>query len=173
MPRIAADVAGGQNVCAFLDMIARSEIDAYTLAHSDDGYNVLVGSHGPMVRNGQSIPAKVMTFPSYAAHPNIYNASLNSTAAGRYQALNRFAVAYMASLRLPDFGPVSQDRIAIQQIRERRAIPLILAGQFAAAVTACSNIWASLPGNSYGQHQNLVTTLQSYFVAAGGCVASA
>ena len=173
MPRITAEQAGGQNVLAFLDMIAASEIDAYTRAHSDDGYNVLVGSHGPMVRAGQSIAPDVRLFGNYATHPNVLNRELNSTAAGRYQLLSRYFQPYATQLHLPDFGPASQDLIAIQQIRERKAIQLILDGQVTAAICACSNIWASLPGNSYGQHQNAISMLVDAYRSAGGKVALA
>lgn len=171
MARITAATAGGQNVVAFLDMIAASEIDAYTRAHSDDGYNVLVGSHGPMERQGQQIPAKVLTFSSYATHPNIFNAQLNSTAAGRYQELFHNYGSYAQLLHLTDFSPLSQDLIAIQQIRECRAIPLIQEGHIAASIGACSHLWASLPGNDYGQHQNQLSMLIAAFQAAGGTVA--
>jgi muramidase (phage lysozyme) len=160
MTRISAAQAGGQNRCAFLDMIASSEIGPALLSATDDGYNVLVGS----------TPANPLTFPSYAAPPDVFNAALNSTAAGRYQLLNRYAVIYIAQLDLPDFGPVSQDLIALQQIRERSALPLIDAGDFEAAVAACSNIWASLPGNSYQQHTNPLSALQAYYVASGGTI---
>ena len=173
MARIAVALAGGQNVVAFLDMIAASEIDAYTLAHSDDGYNVLVGSHGPEERNGVQISPDVRLFGNYASHPNILNPELNSTAAGRYQALHWVADAYIKSLNLSDFGPVSQDLIAIQQIRERHAIPLIQAGQITLAIAACSNIWASLPGNGYGQRQNQISMLTAAYKAAGGTIAVA
>lgn len=158
MPTITAAQAGGGNRVAFLDMIANSEIGPELLAFTDNGYNVLVGS----------TPANPLTFSSYAVPPDVYNAALNSTAAGRYQVLNRYAVIYIAQLKLPDFGPLSQDMIALQQIRERSALPLIDAGLFPQAVAACSNIWASLPGNNYGQHQNQLTQLQAAYVAAGG-----
>lgn len=160
MARISAAQAGGQNRVAFLDAIASSEIGPALLAVTDDGYNVLVGS----------TPTAPLTFSSYAAPPDIYNAALNSTAAGRYQALNRYAVIYIKQLDLPDFGPISQDLIALQQIRERSALPLIDAGDFSGAVSACSNIWASLPGvgNTYGQHVNDLATLQAAYIAAGG-----
>lgn len=171
MPRITAEQAGGQNVVAFLDMIAASEIDAYTLAHSDSGYNVLVGSHGPETIHGQVIAPDVRLFGSYSAHPNVLNADLNSTAAGRYQELYHNYVAYKALLKLPDFSPLSQDLIAIQQIRERRALPLIQQGQITTAIYACSNLWASLPGNSYCQRQNTVAMLIAAYKAAGGTVA--
>jgi len=163
MPRISAEQAGGSNVCAFLDMIAVSEIGPALLANplSDSGYRVLVGS----------TPAKPLFFTSYAAHPNIFNRATNSTAAGRYQLLNRYWVAYKARLGLKDFSPLSQDLIAIQQIKERRALNMILAGDFSGAVTAVSNIWASLPGAGYGQHENSLASLQAAYVAAGGVVA--
>ncbi|KVE36210.1 glycoside hydrolase family 24 protein [Burkholderia sp. BDU5] len=173
MARITASAAGGQNVVAFLDMIAASEIDAWTRQNSDDGYNVLVGSHGPMKRSGKIIAPRLLTFPSYAKHPDIYNAELNSTAAGRYQLLSRYYAPYAQLLKLNDFSPLSQDLIAIQQIRERRALPLIAAGQLAAAIKACSNIWASLPGNDYGQRQNELAMLTAAYKAAGGIVAIA
>ncbi|WP_296652847.1 glycoside hydrolase family 104 protein [Paraburkholderia sp.] len=169
MARICIQQAGGANRVAFLDMIAVSEIDAWTLANSDDGYNVLVGSHGPIPSKG--IAASLLTFPSYATHPNIYNAALNSTAAGRYQDLYKFATAYIAQLNLPDFGPVSQDLIALQMIRECRALPLIDAGKFADAVYACTSRWASLPGNNYGQRQNTMAALTMAYQQAGGVLA--
>lgn len=163
MARIIADAAGGQNIVAFLDMVAASEIGTQLLNESDDGYNVLVGS----------TPDNPLLFPSYATHPNVLNQALNSTAAGRYQLLHHWYVAYAQLLHLDDFSPLSQDLIAIQQIRERKAIPLILDGQIAAAIAACSNIWASLPGNNYGQHQNQLSMLIASYQAAGGTVAVA
>lgn len=169
MAKITAQQAGSANRVAFLDMIAASEIDAWTRQHSDDGYNVLVGAHGPIPSRG--IPAALLTFPSYAAHPGILNKALNSTAAGRYQFLSRYWPAYRDQLRLPDFGPLSQDLWALQLIRECKALQLIDAGQFAQAVYACSSRWASLPGNNYGQHQNDVGALTMAYQQAGGVVA--
>lgn len=161
MPRITPDQAGGTNVCAFLDMLAASEIGAALLAHSDDGYDVLVGS----------LPRAPLLFTSYADHPNVYNAKLNSTAAGRYQLLYRWWVPYKKLLALPDFSPVSQDRVAIQQIKERGAYGLIQTGQFDQAVARCANIWASLPGAGYGQHENQLDQLRTAYTAAGGTLA--
>lgn len=146
----------GTNLTAFLTMIAVSE---GTAGKGDDGYNVLVGG---------------TLFASYADHPRVLvdlGHGLKSTAAGRYQILAREFDAYAKLLNLTDFTPASQDAIALQMIRERRAYPLILAGQFGAAVVDCANIWASLPGNNYGQRENKLSALQSAFVAAGGVVA--
>lgn len=172
MPVITAAQAGGQNRLAFLDMIAGSEIGPALLRETDDGYNVLVGA----------TPAKPLTFPSYADHPNILNAALDSTAAGRYQLLHLFwadrtvnGVAhhgYKSMLNLPDFSPLSQDKVALQQIKECNALPDIDAGNFAHAVALCARIWASLPGNDYGQHQNQIASLQGYYTAAGGTLSA-
>ncbi|TPG08332.1 glycoside hydrolase [Rhodanobacter glycinis] len=158
MPRLTS--ASG-NVRAFLDMLAWSEIGPGLLEHSDAGYDVLVGS----------TPRVPLLFTSYATHPNIYNRRTNSTAAGRYQILARYWPHYRELLKLPDFGPVSQDLYAIQQLRERKALPLIESGHITAAIAMVSNIWASLPGAGYGQHEHEVKNLLAVYKAAGGDVA--
>ena len=54
-----------------------------------------------------------------------------------------------SKLHLPDFSPLSQDLVAIQQLKERKSIAPILAGNIEAAIHLCNAIWASFPGNSY------------------------
>lgn len=173
MPVITATQAGGANRCAFLDMIKTSEIGAALIAITDAGYNVLVGA----------TPSNPLTFPSYADHPNIFNAALDSTAAGAYQLLHRWWAdtvradgsinhGYKTMLNLPDFSKLSQDKVALQQIKERGALADIDAGNFANAVAACSGTWASLPGNDYGQHTNALAALQAAYVAAGGTLSA-
>lgn len=158
MPRITGLPA---NRAAFLDTIAASEIGAELLKESDNGYNILVGS----------VPGKPLTFSGYSTHPNWYNRACNSTAAGRYQLLHRYFAYYTHFLGLPDFSPISQDEIALQQIKECGALLLIDAGNFSGAVQKCNHIWASLPGNSYGQHQNSIEHLQLAYQNAGGKLA--
>lgn len=143
---------------AFLDMIAASEIGPELLKLSDNGYNVLVGSTAEHFE----------LFGSYKDHPDIYNKTLNSTAAGRYQILYRWWEAYKNMLHLPDFSPASQDAVALQQIKERGALDDIEAGRLESAIEKCASIWASLPGNDYGQHTNSYELLESYFTQAGG-----
>lgn len=149
------------NQRAFLDMLAESEIGAALLAVSDNGYNVIVGSTAehPII------------FNSYTTHPNVLNKRCNSTAAGRYQILYRYYVAYKKLLKLPDFSPVSQDRIALQMIKEQHALDDIEAGRLASAIAKCANIWASLPGAGYGQHENSLAALEQAYKAAGGILA--
>lgn len=171
MPRITPDAAGGLNVCAALDAIAVSEIGTELLGLSDDGYNVLVGSVGTRVIKGVKYPPQLLTFPSYATHPHIYNAATNSTAAGRYQCMWVNWSPYQAMLHLPDFGPVSQDRIALQLMRECHAITDFQAGNFASGITKCKSRWASLPGAGYGQHENSMDLLVAAYVHAGGRLA--
>lgn len=149
------------NQKAFLDLIAFSEIGPGLLAVSDNGYDVLVGS----------TPDHPLLFTSYAEHPNILNELCNSTAAGRYQLLHRYAIYYMAKLGLTDFGPDSQDAIALQQITECHALDDIEAGNIADAVAKCAHIWASLPGAGYGQHENKLVALLGAYTDAGGVLA--
>lgn len=153
------------NRTAFLDMIAVSELGRALLAKSDNGYNVIVGS----------TPSAPILFSSYSDHPRrliTIRPGLSSTAAGRYQLLSRYFDVYKRQLGLRDFSPASQDAIALQQIRERGALPLIDAGRFDAAVAQVRNIWASLPGAGYGQNEHSIEHLRAAYVAAGGKVAA-
>lgn len=155
---------------AFLDMIAFSEgvrAGLHPLTRCD-GYDVIVtGVDGPEV------------FADFAAHPfahgrppkAVNRAGLKSTAAGRYQFLVGDWDHYRRALDLPDFSAQSQDLWAIQLIRERGALPLIDGGQFAVAVNRCCNLWASLPGANYGQHENRMAALEGAYQRAGGTTA--
>ena len=145
------------NVVAFLDMLAWSE---GTKGKGDDGYNIIVG--GSQFNDYREHPRKLIDLPRLG---------IKSTAAGRYQLLSKYYDAYKRLLKLSDFSPVNQDKIAIQQIKERKAYQLIISGQLPAAILQCSNIWASLPGNNYGQRQHQVADLTAKFVEFGGVVA--
>lgn len=146
------------NLQAFLDMIATSE---GTIDIGEDGYNALVGS----------TPSHPLLFSSYADHPHVFNKVSDSTAAGRYQFLYKTWEALKAMLDLPDFSPTSQDAGAIELIKERDALDDVEAGNFTSAVEKCSNIWASLPGNNYGQRENTLANLQEAYTRAGGTLA--
>lgn len=153
-----------RNMAAFLDTISVAE---GTYGIGDDGYNVIVGS----------TPARPDLFDDYSQHPNKRvnfryqsGASGVSTAAGRYQILHRFAEHYIRELRLPDFGPESQDTIALQLIRECRAVQDIESGRFESAVQKCRSRWASFPGAGYGQHEHKIETLREAFQRHGGVI---
>lgn len=163
MPRITPKQAGGINVCAFLHMTTVAEIGIPMLKdpRTDDGYRVIVGS----------LPSKLILMDDYSDHPRKLvkiRKGLSSTAAGAYQILSRYWDHYKDTLDLPDFGPLSQDIYAIQQLREQRALELIKEGRIAEAIERCSNIWASFPGAGYGQHeQSMVRMLHAYKTARG------
>lgn len=145
------------NLKAFLDMLAWSEgTDNGRQQTSNHGYDVIVGGS---------------IFTDYSDHPRQLvnlSKSLKSTAAGRYQLLSRYWDAYKKQLGLKDFSPASQDAIAIQQIKERRALPDIESGDIKTAIGKCANIWASLPGAGYGQHEHKIDDLLSKYQKCGG-----
>lgn len=162
MARLSEKEAGGRNVLAFLDMLAYSEgTDNGRQPTKAAGYDVLVG--------GQ-------LFSDYSRHPNKLvrlNSNLASTAAGRYQILHRYWKVYQPRLKLPDFGPISQDLYAINQLKEQGAYGRIRAGEFEKTVLRVKNIWASLPGAGYGQHEQKMDVLRDVYLRAGGTLAGA
>jgi muramidase (phage lysozyme) len=169
MARITETGAGGRNVLAFLDLLAWSELGSDYLKRSDDGYNVIVtGTDG-----------KLELFTDYSTHPfangrksKVFSKSgQTSNASGRYQFMLKDYAHYRDQLKLPDFGPVSQDRWDIQLIRERRALDDIRAGRVESAIQKCRNIWASLPGAGYDQREHKLEDLLAQYLAAGGVLA--
>jgi muramidase (phage lysozyme) len=163
MAFITAAQAGGESIVRFLDLLAFSESTCTSLLTKNHGYDVIVsGIDGPEV------------FTDYRDHPFARGRLaktvrrvplLTSSASGRYQLLVRYWRVYRQQLHLPDFSPLSQDLVAIQQIRERRAILPLLADDVQTAIGLCSNIWASLPGNSYGQGGHTMGTLLAKYDA--------
>lgn len=147
------------------------------LQRTDDGYNVLV----------QDGLGGIDTFPSYADHPNIlvqlYNKDgtskmdplrgvpLKSTAAGRYQQMYKWWPVYKQQLKLADFGPVSQDLVAIQHLRECKALDFFQQGKPTSAFVQANKIWASLPGSPYGQPTKTMKDVVAAYQRAGGQIA--
>lgn len=142
---------------AFLGMLRFSEGTSNSPTTRDRGYDQIVGR---------------TRFTSYADHPRVrvWIPRINnwSTAAGGYQLLMRYYDIYRKQLKLTGFGPDVQDAIALQQIRERGALPDIDAGRVADAIAKCKNIWASLPGAGYGQFEHRYVDLEQAFVREGG-----
>lgn len=149
------DTTQQNNLAAFLAMIRVSEGTAGT-----NGYRTLVGGG---------------LFNDYSDHPRVLvslpNLGINSSAAGAYQILRRTWDGVAGKLGLADFSPASQDAAAVELIRQRAALPDVLAGRFAAAVDKCKKEWASLPGAGYGQRENSLARLEAAYVNAGGTVA--
>jgi muramidase (phage lysozyme) len=157
---------GGLNMAAFLDMLAWSEGTSTNPATACDGYDVIV--------TGRDGRAEI--FSDFSAHPFangrsskvINSRGLTSNASGRYQFMLRDYKHYKTLLKLPDFGPLSQDKWAVQLIKERGAIPDIGVGNLRKAITRCSNIWASLPGAGYGQPEHKFEALRAQYLLNGG-----
>ncbi len=156
------------NQQAFLDTISFSEgtCAGKHPTTQKDGYDVIVtGADG--------VPE---IFTNFAFHPFshgrasklINKQGLTSNASGRYQFMLRDWKWYSDLLKLPDFSPASQDKWALQLIKERRAMPAIEAGDFETAIRMCKNLWASLPGAGYAQHENQIDDLKAHFRKCGG-----
>ncbi|TDK68049.1 glycoside hydrolase family 24 protein [Sapientia aquatica] len=155
-----------KNLSAFLNMLAVSEGTCTSPATRNNGYDVIVTGF-------DRVPE---IFTDYSTHPFakgrpskvINSRGLTSNASGRYQLMLRDYQHYKALLNLPDFSPASQDKWAIQLIKERGALPLIDAGQFDQAVARCRNLWASLPGAGYGQPEQSLARLRRVYLDNGG-----
>ena len=118
---------------AFLDMLAWSEgTDNGRQKTRNHGYDVIVGGDYLLITDH---PRKLVTL----------NPKLNQQAP---DATSFFPVGGMhtASSGLKDFSPKSQDAVALQQIKERGALPMIDRGDIRQAIDRCSNIWASTAG---------------------------
>ncbi|HHO0939106.1 TPA: glycoside hydrolase family 104 protein [Aeromonas hydrophila] len=151
-----AQIDAPTQIKCFLDLIAWSE---GTAGVGNDGYNKIVNPGG--------------FFTDYSDHPNKLiqlRPGLKSTAAGRYQQLYKYWPTYKKQLKLPDFGPVSQDKLAIQLIRECKAYQDILNGNIATAIKKCSSRWASFPGAGYGQPEHSIEALLDQFGKLGGVI---
>ncbi|WP_394829594.1 glycoside hydrolase family 104 protein [Pendulispora albinea] len=135
---------------AMLDTIAYTEGTAGSCG--TDGYSTGVGYH---------------CIESCASHPNTLWG--NSTAAGRYQFLNKT----WAGLGKSDFGPANQDIAAIELIK-RRGVDLptdraLSDSEFEDAMRKLSPEWASLPYATYGQPTKSLTETRARYCAAAGC----
>lgn len=153
------------NEKAFLKMLTVSEGTSTSKYTKNNGYDVIVNGIG----------GEPKTFTDYSKHPNVLvtvnNKGLKSTAAGAYQILYKYWVAYKKQLNLKGFYPEDQDAIAMQLIKECKARDDINAGRIEVAISKCRSRWASLPGAGYGQFEHKMGTLVSAYKKAGGTVA--
>ena len=120
------------------------------------GYDVIVGGE---------------LFTDYSDHPRKLSPKPKTQINRRRTLPASFPlVGYRKRLGLKDFSPKSQDAVALQQIKERGALPMIDRGDIRQAIDRCSNIWASLPGAGYGQFEHKADSLIAKFKEAGGTV---
>lgn len=102
---------------------------------------------------------KYKTFFDLSKHPEIktpfFNPAKNkmdySTAAGRYQFIKPTWDRISKKLGLKDFSAVSQDKAAIEQLKETGSYNDILNGNWIQAIEKNAQIWASLPGSKHKQ----------------------
>ena len=142
---------------AFLDMLAWSEGDNGRQKTRNHGYDV---PGGELFTDYLITLVKLVTL----------NLKLKSTGAGRYQLLSRWWMPTGTAWPERSLSPKSQDAVALQQIKERGAYPMIDRGDIRQAIDRCSNIWASLPGAGYGQFEHKADSLIAKFKEAGGTV---
>lgn len=148
---IEEDKVQDRNIRAFLFMIRKCEGTA-----GPDGYRTLFGGK---------------LFTDMSKHPNIripFRGYSYSTAAGAYQILYSVWIVLQKRLSLPDFSEDSQDKAAIELIREKGALEDIKQGRFNSALSKVNKIWASLPGAGYGQPEKNFIQVKQWYIEAGG-----
>jgi len=162
-----APTTQAENLRAFLDMLAYAEGTS-----GRDGYRTMFG--GRLFDSFADHPRQAVQFTDKAGR------RLWTSAAGRYQFMAVSPTTggkstrvdtwdrLKADLRLPDFGPASQDAAAIELIRQRGALNDVYAGRFADAVAKVAPVWASLPGAGYSQPERKLASLEAAYRAAGG-----
>lgn len=148
------------NVRAFLHTIRQSELGTT----SDQGYNFLFGSNlGNDVR-----------FHDFRDHPRIHRpfGKTTSSAAGAYQIMEHtWDDDIQPKLHLPDFSPHSQDIACAYLISERDCLQKLMDGHIDEVITGVCNVWASLPGNSYGQSGgHSLQTIKQWYAEEGGTI---
>ena len=124
------------------------------------GFTEGTGNNYGKVVNGRVISAPYnpelvgknnVSVTNLSRHPEILvqvNASIKSTAAGRYQ----FLSSTWEELNMNDFTARSQDVAAVKLMRRRRMIQPLLNGDLRTAVTRGAPEWASLPTASGGSY---------------------
>lgn len=127
------------NVRMMLDLISRAE--------GNTDYDTMVG--GGKFKDYSSHPQTIVKLKSRNKKGEVE--IIPSTAAGRYQIMAANWIPYKTRLGLKDFSPDSQDKIAIQMLADRGALPYILDGKFKTAIKKTGNQWTSLPASDISQ----------------------
>lgn len=147
------NLLANENVRTMLDMIAAAE---GTAGRGDNGYNIEFG--GGQFQGYDKHPEKLYEFTQTDGKKN------KTSAAGRYQFLARTAQNLQHQMGLTDFSPKSQDKMAIELIRQAGALDNVLMGDYESAIHKLGKIWASLPSSPYAQPKRSMDEV----LAAGG-----
>ena len=123
------------------------------------GYDVIVGGE---------------LFTDYSDHPSQTCHAKPKTQINRRRTLPasfRWWDAYRKQLGLKDFSPKSQDAVALQQIKERGALPMIDRGDIRQAIDRLQQYLEGFTaGAGYGQFEHKADSLIAKFKEAGGTV---
>lgn len=164
-------IDGAANVAAFMEAIARAE----GTAGQPDPYRVCYG-YAHIVQSLADHPAITGEWKGGKLSDAMCKAAgfgpgCVSTAAGKYQFTKPTWQRLKNKLKLPDFGPASQDAACAELLRETGAYELARRGEVKEAAMAARRTWASLPGAGYAQPERSVAWLQNQYTAAGGVLA--
>lgn len=162
-------------VSVILDLIAKSEGTSTAPLTRMYGYDVIVT--GIVMGPDYAYHVHEETFDDYSTHPFAVtklrpegrppvlvraHPPLESTASGRYQQLLHNWNVYKTQLRLPDFGPLSQDKMGYQLLKEIRAVEPIMDGDVRATIPLLGLRWASFPTSTAGQPKHSIETLLAW-----------
>ena len=143
------------DINAFLYMIRSCEHRFPTDVVDNDCYEIFYGgtrfvdlSDHPVI-TGELAP---VALPERMCKAAGLNSPCFTTAAGAYQFIRPTWQRLRDRLGLDDFGMESQDRAAVELLREVGALDLIEQGDIEGAMKKASKAWASLPGNTYQQN---------------------
>jgi len=135
--------------------------------------DMLAWSSGTAQPNGYSLFFSGEPFISFKDHPRQQRCAtylgreLCADSAGRYVMVSSTWDSLVQRLRLPDFSPQSQDRAAIELIREQDALNDVETGKLESAIHKVSEVWGSLPNSSgvsnYGFQVPSINTLRSVY----------
>ncbi len=168
-----------KNVAAFLSMIAHAEGTSkvpdpyrccYAYRESIDGKDGISGTFDDWVDHptvtgewaGEPLSEKMCRAAGIAS------GKCRSTAAGRYQFIVGTWKELKSQLSLPDFSPESQDKAAIEQIRQKGALDDVRAGRIPEAISKVRRVWASMPAAGFGQPERKLVELLRVYKTHGG-----
>lgn len=165
-------IGGARRITAFLDLIAASEGTSSSPITKSDGYDIIVSgidghnrfddfSAHPFEGGRPPILVRAATCAGFHNDPDEpasaivarekAHAAIYSTASGRYQIVLETWRELAATLHINLFSPSCQDSAAMELLFQHHADQLLLQGKCAEAILACNKVWASFPGNEYGQ----------------------
>lgn len=140
-------------------------ISACEGTRGEEGYRALFGWR----------PGNGKTFASFDDHPRQYFAytqqdgtTVQTSAAGKYQATYTTWQDFIRERGAHDFSPASQDEFALWLTAKCGATEDVNAGRLRAAIDKCGGRWASLPSARVPQPRRSYEFCMAEFVAAGG-----